>query len=104
MAVDEMSADAVSDKRLVRPFEITVESGVGYWLVVAEGRREPRKVKLFREWMRKEWPELGRWLRRPARAHAYQAAASRRPLDRRSRAGAMIAAKPEGGSRREDVQ
>ena len=57
MAVDEMSADAVSDKRLVRPFAITAESGVGYWLVVADGRREPRKVKLFREWMRKEWPD-----------------------------------------------
>ena len=57
MAVDEMSADAVSDRRLVRPFDITAESSVGYWLVVADGRREPRKVKLFREWMRKEWPD-----------------------------------------------
>lgn len=57
MAVDEMSADAVSDKRLVRPFDTIVESGVGYWLVVPEGRREPRKVRLFREWIRKEWPD-----------------------------------------------
>jgi DNA-binding transcriptional LysR family regulator len=57
MAVDEMSADAVSDRRLMRPFETAVETGVGYWLVVAEGRREPRKVRLFREWMRTEWPD-----------------------------------------------
>jgi DNA-binding transcriptional LysR family regulator len=57
MAVDEMSTDAVSDKRLVRPFDISVESGVGYWLVVPDGRSEPKKVRTFREWIRKEWPD-----------------------------------------------
>ena len=57
LAVDEMSADAVSDRRLVRPFDITAESGVGYWLVVSDGRSEPKKVRAFREWMRKEWPD-----------------------------------------------
>jgi DNA-binding transcriptional LysR family regulator len=57
MAVDMMSADAVSDGRLVRPFATSVESDLGYWLIVAEGRREPRKVRLFREWMRAEVPD-----------------------------------------------
>jgi DNA-binding transcriptional LysR family regulator len=54
MAVDMMSADAVSDGRLVRPFDIVVEADVGYWFVVAEGRRVPKKVKLFRDWLKAE--------------------------------------------------
>lgn len=57
LTVDRMSADAVSDGRLVRPFAISVESGVAYWLVVAEGRMEPRKTRLFREWLRAEVPD-----------------------------------------------
>lgn len=57
MAVDMMSADAVSDGRLVRPFDVSVESELGYWLIVAEGRREPKKVRLFREWLRAEVPD-----------------------------------------------
>lgn len=57
MTVDMMSADAVSDGRLVRPFAAAVESQLGYWLIVAEGRREPKKVRLFREWLRAEVPD-----------------------------------------------
>jgi DNA-binding transcriptional LysR family regulator len=56
LAVDLMAADAISDGRLVRPFDISAQSGVGYFLVTADGRREPRKVKLFREWLRQEAP------------------------------------------------
>jgi len=56
LAVDQMSADAVSDGRLVRPFEICAESGVGYWFVTARGRREPKKVKAFRDWLLAEMP------------------------------------------------
>ena len=52
MAVDLMSADAVSDGRLKRLFEPVVEERLGYYLVTVEGRREPRKLKLFREWLR----------------------------------------------------
>lgn len=44
------------DGRLVRPFAISAESGVGYWLVTAEHKREPRKVRLFRDWLRHEVP------------------------------------------------
>ena len=57
LTVDKMSADAVSDGRLVRPFPISAESDVAYWFVVAEGRREPRKTKLFRDWLRSEVPD-----------------------------------------------
>ncbi len=56
MAVDMMSADAVSDGRLVRPFEMPVEGPNGYWLALAKGRREPRKTRLFREWLAEEVP------------------------------------------------
>jgi len=57
MTVDLMSADAVSDGRLVRPFDIAVTADVGYWFITAEGRRVPKKVKLFRDWLRVEVPE-----------------------------------------------
>lgn len=56
MAVDMMSADAVSDGRLVRPFGRPVEGPNGYWLATAKGRREPRKTRLFREWLAEEVP------------------------------------------------
>ena len=56
-AADRMSADAVSDGRLVRPFDIYAESGVQYWLVTAEGRRETRKLRAFREWLMAEVPD-----------------------------------------------
>ena len=56
MAADMMSADAVSDGRLVRPFGRSVEGPQGYWLVTARGRRESGKVRAFREWLRVEVP------------------------------------------------
>jgi len=56
MAVDMMSADAVSDGRLARPFEAPISGPHGYWLAIAKGRREPRKTRLFREWLAVEVP------------------------------------------------
>ncbi|MEO8684576.1 MAG: LysR family transcriptional regulator, partial [Devosia sp.] len=56
LAADMMSADAVSDGRLVRPFERSVEGKMGYWLATAKGRREPKKTRLFREWLSQEVP------------------------------------------------
>ncbi len=56
LAVDMMSADAVSDGRLARPLPISATSGVGYWFVTAKGRREPDKTRRFREWLRQEVP------------------------------------------------
>ena len=52
-----MSADAVSDGRLVRPFNIPAQSGVQYFLATAETKRESRKLRLFREWLVKEAPD-----------------------------------------------
>ena len=51
MAVDMMSADAVSDGRLVRPFATTVSTGTGYWFVSAARPRLPTKTRLFRDWL-----------------------------------------------------
>ncbi|MFD2647962.1 LysR substrate-binding domain-containing protein [Devosia albogilva] len=56
LAADMMSADAVSDGRLVRPFNLPVMGRNGYWLATAEGRRESRKVRAFREWLADEVP------------------------------------------------
>src|SRR5690554_320255 len=50
MAADMMSADAVSDGRLVRPFDHPVEGPLGYWLVTGKGRRDSHKLRVFREW------------------------------------------------------
>jgi DNA-binding transcriptional LysR family regulator len=56
MAADMMSADAVSDGRLVRPFARPVDGPLGYWLVTARGRRDSRKLKAFRDWLKLEVP------------------------------------------------
>lgn len=56
MAADMMSADAVSDGRLVRPFAQSVEGPQGYWLAVAKGRRESPKLRAFRAWLAVEVP------------------------------------------------
>jgi DNA-binding transcriptional LysR family regulator len=56
MAADMMSADAVSDGRLVRPFGHAVEGPQGYFLVVAKGRRESRKLRALRSWLATEVP------------------------------------------------
>jgi DNA-binding transcriptional LysR family regulator len=56
MAADMMSADAVSDGRLVRPFDHAVEGPQGYWLVTAKGRRESRKLRALRAWLKDEVP------------------------------------------------
>ena len=58
LAVDMMSADAVSDGRLVRPFDIPAQCGVQYWLATAQAKRESRKLRLFRQWLLEEVPDL----------------------------------------------
>lgn len=56
LAADMMTADAVSDGRLVRPFERPVTGKRGYFLATAKGRREPKKLRLFRDWLAEEVP------------------------------------------------
>jgi DNA-binding transcriptional LysR family regulator len=54
LAVDLMSEGAVRDGKLVRPFDTHLTTKRGYWLAVPEGRREPKKVTAFRQWLRSE--------------------------------------------------
>lgn len=60
LAADMMSADAVCDGRLVRPFEKPVKGAHGYYLATAKGRRESKKLKLFRDWLTSEVPASAR--------------------------------------------
>jgi LysR family glycine cleavage system transcriptional activator len=43
---------ALDEGKLVAPLDIRVKTGMGYYFVTAPDRREPRKVTLFRAWMR----------------------------------------------------
>ncbi|RWQ65850.1 LysR substrate-binding domain-containing protein [Mesorhizobium sp.] len=47
-----LTADALADGRLVAPFGVRAESGLGYWLVTA--KTESRKVRDFKIWIREE--------------------------------------------------
>jgi LysR family glycine cleavage system transcriptional activator len=49
-----LAADALADGRLVAPFGVRATSGLGYWLVSSASEREPRKVTLFKAWIREE--------------------------------------------------
>ncbi len=51
LTVDMMAADAVREGRLAWPFAERVESQLGYWLVRPAGRRMPRKLRVFRDWL-----------------------------------------------------
>lgn len=56
LAADMMTADAVSDGRLIRPFDLPVAGKRGYFLATAKGRREPKKLGFFRDWLAEEVP------------------------------------------------
>ncbi|QQR38814.1 LysR substrate-binding domain-containing protein [Devosia rhizoryzae] len=56
LAADMMSADAVSDGRLRRPFDRPVAGLSGYFLATAKGRRETKKLRAFRDWLTAEVP------------------------------------------------
>ena len=54
LAVDRMSQDAVDEGRLVRPFDVSVETTFDYWFITSEARRVARKVMVFRDWVMRE--------------------------------------------------
>ena len=56
LAADMMSADAVCDGRLVRPFDQSAKGHHGYYLATAKGRRGSKKLNLFRDWLAEEVP------------------------------------------------
>jgi DNA-binding transcriptional LysR family regulator len=47
-------AAEIATGRLVRPFDFVAYSGTSYWLVYPMERHEPRKVRVFREWIVEE--------------------------------------------------
>lgn len=49
-----LTADALADGRLVAPFGVRAESGLGYWMVTSATKSESRKVRDFKIWIREE--------------------------------------------------
>ncbi|UVK44267.1 LysR family transcriptional regulator [Mesorhizobium sp. AR07] len=49
-----LTADALADGRLVAPFGIRAQSGLGYWLVTSSAEAESRKVRDFKVWIKEE--------------------------------------------------
>ena len=49
-----LTADALADGRLVAPFGVRAESGLGYWMVTSTTKAESRKVRDFKAWIREE--------------------------------------------------
>ncbi|AGB47493.1 transcriptional regulator [Mesorhizobium australicum WSM2073] len=49
-----LTADALADGRLVAPFGIRAQSGLGYWLVTSATKAESRKVRDFMIWIKEE--------------------------------------------------
>mgnify|MGYP001119289938 FL=1 len=49
-----LTADALADGRLVAPFGVRAQSGLGYWLVTSATKHESRKVRDFKIWIREE--------------------------------------------------
>ena len=54
LAWDMVVADALALGRLIRPFEIEVESRLAYWFVTTEASSRSHKVRLFRDWLKRE--------------------------------------------------
>jgi DNA-binding transcriptional LysR family regulator len=52
-----LAADALADGRLVAPFGVRAQSGLGYWLVTSLNRPESGNVRNFRAWIREEIEE-----------------------------------------------
>ena len=52
LAYPVLASWALKEGRLVAPFPIRVETGMGYYFVTAPGVPEPRKVALFKRWLR----------------------------------------------------
>lgn len=49
-----LTADALADGRLVAPFGVRADSGLGYWMVTSAAKSESRKVRDFKVWVREE--------------------------------------------------
>ncbi|MFK0384258.1 LysR substrate-binding domain-containing protein [Agrobacterium sp. NPDC090273] len=57
MLTPELYADEIALGRLYQPFEYLSTEGKDYWLVYPEGRKNQRKIRLFRDWILKRIEE-----------------------------------------------
>ncbi|WP_027055754.1 LysR substrate-binding domain-containing protein [Mesorhizobium erdmanii] len=81
-----LAADALADGRLVAPFGIRAQSGLGYWLVTSSAKTESRKVRDFKAWIKEEieatMARFGSATARPAGAIAVESTVSPVYVDR----------------------
>ena len=54
LASQLLAADALAAGRLVAPFGITADSGLGYYLATSAAKKPNRKVTAFTFWLRDE--------------------------------------------------
>ena len=54
LASQLLAADALADGRLVAPFGISADSGLGYYVATAASKRPNRKVTAFKNWLEVE--------------------------------------------------
>jgi DNA-binding transcriptional LysR family regulator len=54
LASQLLAADALADGRLVAPFGINADSGLGYYVVTSAEKRPSRKVSAFKRWVEDE--------------------------------------------------
>jgi DNA-binding transcriptional LysR family regulator len=63
LAWQTLAAYALQQKCLVDPFGIRARTGFGHYFVTAQGVREPKKVTVFKTWIRREMKETVRLFR-----------------------------------------
>ena len=54
LASQLLAADALADGRLVAPFGITADSGLGYYVATSAAKKPNRKVTVFKRWLEEE--------------------------------------------------
>ena len=54
LASQLLAADALADGRLVAPFGVTADSGLGYYIATSASKKPGRKVKAFAGWLMAE--------------------------------------------------
>lgn len=54
LAWPTLAHDALTAGLLARPFKELAQTGYAYWLVTSKNRTEPKKVKDFKAWLRRE--------------------------------------------------
>ena len=66
LASQLLAADALTDGRLVAPFGITADSGVGYYTATSAAKKPSRKVTAFKRWLAEEADKTPQFGARPS--------------------------------------